>query len=134
VPAGQLAAVLEIGGQGPWPTVDLDFARIEYWTRPKVVVALPRAVPDAARDIVDRLWIPLAPLGFEREARSWQPHLTLMRRVRRPPPEGRQLGAPASAAGECPWRLALVESMSHVGGVRYRAIADWPLTGGDSHL
>ena len=78
--------------------------------------------------IVDRLWRSLEPLGFMRESRPWLPHLTLARRVRRPPPENLAL-APVESTGDAPpWRLALVESTAHPGGARYKPLADWPLS------
>jgi len=126
VPGGKFARLVEAGGRVPWPAIDLDFDRLEYWSRAKVMVAMPSAVPASGFETVDRLWQLLQPLGFERESRPWQPHLTLVRRVRRPPPENLRLAAHGSA-GPLPWRLALVESTAHPGGARYRTLADWPL-------
>lgn len=122
-----LARVIEVGGQGPWPTVELAFQRIEYWVKPRVLVALPDRVPAAGPVFVDRLWQALEPLGFAREQRPWRPHLTLARQVRRPPPGDLALAPVMGAAPEPAWRLALVESSSHPDGVRYKPIADWPL-------
>ncbi len=127
VPGTALAHLIEVGGNGPWPAVEVSFERLEYWAKPKVVVAMPVSVPAAGREIVERLWQSLESLGFEREMRPWQPHLTLARRVRRPPPENLRLG-PVESTGDAPvWRLALVESAAHPDGARYRPLADWPL-------
>ncbi len=127
VPGTALAHLIEVGGKGPWPTVEISFERLEYWAKPKVVVAMPISVPAAGQEIVDRLWLSLESLGFEREMRPWLPHLTLARRVRRPPPENLRLG-PAENSGDAPaWRLALVESAAHPDGARYRPLADWAL-------
>jgi 2'-5' RNA ligase len=104
------------------------FERVEYWVKPKVLAALPAGLPPAGAEIVDRLWHRLEPMGYEREARPWQPHLTLVRRVRQPPPEGLAM-TPIAAAD---WRLALVESQSHPEGARYKPLADWRT--GDCHL
>jgi RNA 2',3'-cyclic 3'-phosphodiesterase len=130
VPGQTFAHVVEIGGQGPWPLVELEFDRIEFWARPRVLVALPAAVPAAGRAVVDGLWERLEELGFTREARPWQPHMTLARRVRRPPPENLALTAVERAGGATAWRLALVESVSHPDGTRYRPLADWALGAG----
>ncbi len=128
VPGTALAGLIEAGGQGPWPAVELVFERLEYWARPRIVVAKPAAVPASGLEIVERLWLSLESLGFEREMRPWQPHLTLARRVRRPPPENLRLG-PVDFTGDAPvWRLALVESAAHPGGARYKPLADWPLS------
>ena len=40
VPGSALARVIEVGGQGPWPTVELAFERLEFWAKPKVLVAM----------------------------------------------------------------------------------------------
>ena len=126
-PAANLARVFEVGGQGPWPVVELAFDRLDYWAKPKVVVAMPKSVPLAGQEIVERLWRSLEPLGFRREARPWHPHLTLARHVRRPPPENLRLAPVESAADAPDWRLALVESAAHPDGARYKPLADWPL-------
>jgi len=127
VPGRTLAQLIEAGGQGPRPAVELSFERLAFWAKPKVLVAIPSAVPAAGLEIVDRLWTSVAPLGFERELRPWQPHLTLVRRVRRPPPENLPLAPVENVGDESPWRLALVESTSHPDGIRYKPLADWPL-------
>lgn len=135
VPGSTLTRLIELGGQGgPWPFVPIEFRRVEFWARPKVLVALPDAVPSSGQNVVDRLWQALEPLGFTREQRPWQPHLTLARRVRRPPPDNLALAPLTDGGAEPPWRLALVESSSHPDGVRYKPLADWPLVGGDSPL
>lgn len=125
VPGQTFAQLVQLGGQGPWPTVELGFTRIEYWVKPKVLVALATEVPPAGQAIVDRLWASLEALGFARELRPWRPHLTLVRRVRRPPPDG--LVMTAAAGDGSAWRLALVESSTHPDGPRYRPLADWAL-------
>lgn len=130
VPGETFVHLVEIGGQGPWPQVELEFVRVEFWARPKVLVALPAAVPAAGEIIVNRLWERLEALGFTREGRPWQPHMTLARRVRRPPPENLEL-APIGAESSGPaWRLALVESTAHVEGARYKPLAEWELAVG----
>ena len=127
-PASMLVSLMELGGQGPWPSVALEFERIEYWAKPKVLVTMPRATPEAGQVIVERLWTGLEPLGFAREDRPWRPHLTLARRIRRPPPENLAFAAVEMHADEPAWRLALVESSAHPDGVRYRPLADWGLS------
>jgi 2'-5' RNA ligase len=133
-PGSTLVSLMQLGGQGPWPAVDLDFERVEYWAKPKVLVAMPRTAPVAGQAIVDRLWAGLEPLGFVRELRPWRPHLTLARRIRRPPPENLAFEVPAAKGDESAWRLALVESSAHPDGTRYRPLADWGLSRGLSPL
>ncbi len=129
VPGNQLAALIEIGGQGGYASVKLEFDRLEYWRKPRVLVALPALVPRAGLEVVDWLWGRIERLGFLRESRLWQPHLTLARRIRHTPPAGLELQvvkAPRTGRPG-PWGLALVESTSYPTGVRYKALADWPL-------
>ncbi|MGB5132151.1 MAG: RNA 2',3'-cyclic phosphodiesterase [Steroidobacteraceae bacterium] len=122
VPISRIPEIIRIGARGDYKPAKLNFDRLEYWPRPKVVAALADAVPDAGQKLVDTLWERLIPLGVEREERAWRPHFTLVRRVRRPPPK---LTIPA-----LPWtcdRLALVESVSGPDGLHYTPLAEWAL-------
>ncbi len=127
VPAETFAQLVVVGGQGNWPRVELDFDRLEYWQKPKVLVAMPVATPDAGIEVVDRLWQGSEPLGIVREARPWRPHLTLVRRVRHPPSEELRISAGPPPRGSPRWGLALVESTTHASGPRYKPLAEWPL-------
>lgn len=128
VPAQTFVHLVGIGGQGSWPAVSLDFTRIEYWARPKVLVAMPAQVAAAAQEVVERLWQGVEPLGFAREQRPWRPHLTLVRGVLQLPPANLEM-TPFQPAVDAPaWRLALVDSAAHPEGPRYKPLADWPLT------
>ena len=128
VPGRTFARLVQVAGQAAWPAVTLAFDRVEYWAKAKVVVAMPTTVPDVGRMIEARLWRCLEPLGFEREARPWRPHLTLARKIRRPPPENLHMAPVELPGGAVAWRLALVESTSRPEGVRYKPLADWPMT------
>jgi 2'-5' RNA ligase len=127
VPVQTFVHLVGVGGQGSWPAVRLDFARIEYWARPRVLVAMPAQVPAAGLEIVERLWQGVAPLGFAREPRPWRPHLTLVRGVQQLPPKDLEVTTVQTADEEPAWRLALVDSAAHPEGPRYKALADWPL-------
>ncbi|MGQ0429497.1 MAG: RNA 2',3'-cyclic phosphodiesterase [Gammaproteobacteria bacterium] len=128
VPGRGLADLIAIGGRGPWPKVRLGFDRIEYWHKPRVLVALADTIPTAGLEIVDRLWGPLVALGIARETRPWRPHLTLARRVERPPARGQELPIRNNATADLgAWGLVLVESVTHPEGPRYKPLADWPL-------
>lgn len=131
VPEGAVKRLIEIGGEGGYPMLDLGFDRVEYWPRPKVIVAMPAEVPAAGVEMVDRLWERIVPLGFEREHRPWRPHLTLVRRVRRLPLDGPALAVVRQPpTGDCArWSLALVESLTQTDGVHYHPLAEWPLRG-----
>lgn len=126
VPATGIVDLLTVGGRNFWPRIELDFERVEYWPKPKILVAMPAAVPPSGLAVVDRLWNSLEPLGFTREARPWWPHLTLVRHVTRPPPRGTELrlsAPPSRDPGS--WKLALVESLTLPEGPRYTPLAEW---------
>ena len=129
VPGQAFAELVAFGGSARQPAVEITFNRLAYWPKPRVVVALAARVPQSGQAIVDWLWSGLIPLGYPREARPWQPHLTLVRHVRQPPAPsfGPELPARAAAAAAAGWGLALVESTTHPEGARYRALAEWPL-------
>ncbi|HEU0224251.1 MAG TPA: RNA 2',3'-cyclic phosphodiesterase [Steroidobacteraceae bacterium] len=135
VPEDDIPELLAIGQRGHWPRIQLDFDRVEYWRKPKVLVAMPVTIPEAGVRIVDLLWSPLEQLGYEREARPWLPHLTLVRKVSRPPPRGEELPIPPRPARDAgAWKLALVESVTDPAGPRYTPLARWALKGDASHL
>jgi 2'-5' RNA ligase len=129
VPGQGVADLVAVGGRVEYPAVELAFQCLEYWPKPRVVVAVPAPVPPVGRQIVDRLWTGLEALGYEREKRPWQPHLTLVRHVRQAPPPnfGPTLPVTAANGAATGWQLALVESSTHPEGVRYRPLATWPL-------
>jgi 2'-5' RNA ligase len=128
VPADRLPELVLAGGQGGHRAFEFDFDRLEYWPKPKVVVAMASAAPAAGVELVEQLWQRLEPLGFPREQRPWQPHMTLVRKIRRPPPDGLRFDPlPAGSVRDpTPWGLALVESVTHPDGARYRPLAEWP--------
>ncbi len=128
VPGETFARLVEIGGLVDRHRVDLDFQLLEFWPKPKVLVAMPARIPVEGIEIVDRLWQRIEPLGIARESRPWRPHLTVVRRVRRPPPDGLRISVgPPATAGPARWGMALVESTTHPSGARYRPLAEWPL-------
>lgn len=101
------------------------FDRVAHWPRPQVLVALSSVPPPAAAALAASLWRRLTPLGFNMDARPYQPHVTLARKVRRP---GRDLDMrpvnwPVTG-------LSLVESVTDPAGARYRVIERWPLASG----
>lgn len=128
VPGRRFADLVQAAGRDRHPRVDLAFDRLEYWVKARALVATPTLVPAAAFALVDWLWSRIEPLGMVRESRPWHPHLTLVRRVRRRPPEDLSISAaPSSGTLAARWKLALVESITHAEGARYKPLAEWPL-------
>ena len=117
--SGQPPFVLRIAGLGAFPHAD----------RPSVVWAgLPDAEPLIA--LAKRLETALEPLGFARESRPFQPHLTLARIKGRPPRDLLELLR--SQATTCFGNVAVqcvefIRSDLQRDGARYTTLASWEL-------
>jgi 2'-5' RNA ligase len=93
-----------------------------YWPRPRVAWCAPAEIPEALRDLVQRLGRALRPCAFEPERRPYSPHVTLFRDSRAVP-EG-----PLERPVRWPCRdFVLVATSPVPGGPRYQVLARWPL-------
>lgn len=119
VDASRVAALRRLAATVP--PFDLHFDRVEYWAKPRVLVALARESPTPAVQAVDALWSQLARLGFRRDPRPWRPHVTLARDTR--PPRRAPLWPSVRWAVR---RVVLVESLpaseAAPDGARYRPL------------
>lgn len=100
----------------------LSLERLGYWRRPQVVWLAAPATPPPLQQLVSQLQQGLAECGFEVESRPYQAHLTLARKVRRPPP--------VMSPDPVPWpvdRFVLVRSELSNTGSRYEIVGSWPL-------
>ncbi len=125
VPVSQLACVLAAPAQVAAEPFELTLDHIGYWPRPRVLWAGPRHTPAALFDLVGGLRRGLEPCAMALDPRPFQAHLTLLRKVPRPPPE-------AIAIEPVVWpvtRYSLMESLSEGYGVSYREVCSWPLQG-----
>jgi RNA 2',3'-cyclic 3'-phosphodiesterase len=123
VPATRVDAVREAVCRVRSPAFDLHLDRIEYWSKPQVLCLAASAPPDAARTLVQGLWRVLDRAGFKADVRPFKAHLTLARKVERPPAN--------RAIDPITWRvdrLALVESIGTPEGPVYTPLVFWPLT------
>ena len=122
----RLPAVLDAGAaasRGTW-ACDLEFDRLEHWKRPEVLCLAARSTPERLAGLVQALRAELLRRGFALEARPFKAHVTLARRIVKPPP--------AVAVQSLAWRvreLSLVESVSDRQGSRYVQLAAWPPRG-----
>lgn len=99
----------------------LDEAR--YWRHNHIVYAAPLQEPEGLARLVRQLEQGLCRHHFHIEPRSYQPHVTLLRRARwdeRPLPELPAVTWPVHD-------FALVQSLSDEHGARYRVLARFPL-------
>ena len=106
--------------QGQAFTVTLDC--VGFWPKPRVLWAGAGGVPAALEDLVADLSRTLANCGYRPEIRPFQAHVTLARKVSRPPRR--------CAIAPIHWAVAdfcLVESVTGEQGSDYRVLARWPL-------
>ena len=102
---------------------ELVLDRFGYWPRPRVVWLGCSDTPEPLDDLVRQLNTVVAQCGLQPEKRPYQPHLTLLRKAKR---------APLETAPIFNWSansFVLAESVSTPGGVEYRVLRSWPLTG-----
>ena len=111
--AGAAAAA----GASPFEIV---FDQLDHWRRPQVLCLTARETPEALAQLSQSLRRELAARDFEVERREFRAHLTLARKVARPPraPEFEPVRWPAR-------RLTLVRSVSDSSGSRYEPLARW---------
>lgn len=83
LPAERLDDIVAAGHAGAQAKLELLIDRIGYWPQPRVLWAAPSRCPPLLNQVVLMLWDRLTDLGFARETRPYQPHLTLCRKVGR---------------------------------------------------
>jgi 2'-5' RNA ligase len=124
VPADRLPAVLEAAGEVRAEPFELTLDALEYWRRPQVLCLVAREIPSALEGLVQALRAGLATRGFDTERRPYRAHLTLARKIARPP----EL-APTDPVRWPATDFVLVESITERSGSIYRPLATWPLQG-----
>ena len=104
------------------PAFELMFDTLGYWPRPRVVWSMPSRVPSALTELVATLERLCVGCGLPSETRAYSPHLTLLRNVRRRPPETSMppLHWPVDA-------FALIRSETLPEGAVYTELQRWPL-------
>jgi RNA 2',3'-cyclic 3'-phosphodiesterase len=108
------------------PGFSLQLDRLGYWRRPQVVWAGSGSVPAPLTTLVDLMTKAAARCGCKLDARPFQPHLTLFRKVRKPPRD-------LTVMTPIPWpadSFAMVESITAASGVCYKVVRTWTLTSG----
>jgi 2'-5' RNA ligase len=123
VAATRLEVVKEAAAQVESPAAVIQLDRIEYWPKPQVLCLAASETPLAVRSLAQELWQALARIGFKPDVRPFKAHVTLARKVERPP-----ASHPVSPVAWPVGRLALVESIGTPEGPAYTPLAFWPLT------
>ena len=100
----------------------LSIERTGWWRRSGIFWLAPAHAPPALLQLVSRLREAAAGIGLPLEARDYQPHVTLRRKVRNLPPP------PTFTPFAWPVReFCLIQSATRAGGPTYRVLKCWPL-------
>ncbi len=116
-----LLAAQEVNGE----RFGLKFALARYWGHNHIVFAAPLEVPPALLWLVSELERRLRRHHFRFEARSYKPHVTLLRHAQ-------WSDSPLPVMSPLLWRardFALVQSLNDAQGARYEVLARFPLHG-----
>lgn len=121
VDRAQRACVERQLGTVSWAPVVLRLDRLGWFARPRVLWAGSRETPAVLSGLVRQIGEALVPCGFAPEKRPYQAHITLARKVKRPP---RSLELTPL---ECVFdNLTLVRSVVDNDGSAYEIIGRWP--------
>ncbi len=121
LPAERFDNIVEAGRATASAYLELLFDRVGYWPRPRVLWVAPSRCPPALNSLVSMLWDRLSDAGLEREARAYQPHLTLCRKLGRPVEAKLAKPVPWSASG-----FVLAETVVADGRSSYQVIERYP--------
>lgn len=121
VPVDQIPQVEETASTVTWQALELDFDRIGWFRRARVMWVGCSHTPDSLIAYVDRLRTGLSAVGLPVDTRPFQPHVTLVRKVRRPPAQHEMEEVVCHFD-----HVHLVRSLSVEGGSRYEILRTWP--------
>lgn len=106
------------------PSFDLELDHFGYWRRSQILWAGCQPAPGALQNLVAELQQAMRDCDIPVEARSFQPHMTLMRGVRRKP-------ADLPVMPPLRWSLdsfsLMVSEQQPGGGVSYQVLRSWLL-------
>lgn len=124
VDADRVALALAAAADVPVRAFALEFDRVEYWRKSRVLCLAASTPPPALLDLVADLQAALRARGFELERRPFRAHLTAAREA-----HPAAAIAPATPLRWFAHGFALVESVTDRQGARYRPLARWPASG-----
>jgi 2'-5' RNA ligase len=104
------------------PAFELEFRRLGYWPRPRVLWSAPEQVPEGLTMLESMLRDALSACGHKPDSRPFRAHITLARKVR----------GPLDDTTHAPLRwpvcnFHLVASQTLANGARYQPLVSWPL-------
>ena len=102
---------------------ELILDRFGYWTRPQILWLAPSHIPPELLSLFENMKARLVKCGVTPDKRPYKPHLTLARKVKKPPP-----GIKIEPLLWHVKQFSLMESLpSSNGGVNYQELACWEL-------
>lgn len=104
------------------PAFLLNFDRLGFWARPRILWAGTSAPPTELMILVETLNAALMPCGYQPDPRPFQAHVTLARKAQRAPV--------VRAVTPIVWRadaFCLVASVTGEGGAEYHVMRRWAL-------
>jgi len=104
---------------------ELTLDRVGHWPRPRILWLGPTHTPPALWSLVEGVNRAFDACGLARERRPWQAHMTLARKISRPPAVAEVAPIVWSIGDFC-----LVESVSDAQGASYRRLVTWKLADG----
>lgn len=121
----QQACVEQVADGVQCPVFDLRLDKAGHWARPRVLWLGCEETPESLKQLVANLYQGIRHCGIQLDSRPYQAHLTLMRKVNRPPTD--------LTIEPVDWsldRFVLVKSTTHPEGVKYEVIREWLLLDG----
>jgi 2'-5' RNA ligase len=119
----QQACLETMASQICLPPFDIRIDTIDYWRRPKVLLAGASEVPGALSALVSALNEGALVCDFTPETRSYRPHVTLSRR---------SMPVETETIDPVEWHVdefRLAWSRDGIGTPRYQTVAQWKLVG-----
>jgi len=106
------------------PAFELSIGHIGHWSRPRIFWTGPAHTPPALWSLAGLLKSALGDCGLQTETRAYQPHITLARKITRPPDVASMDAVAWSIRHFC-----LVESVTGPRAASYQILASWELEG-----
>ena len=111
-------------GEVRCPAFKLSIEHVGHWSRPRIFWLGPVHAPPALWTLAGALRTALGDCGLQTETRPYQPHVTLARKIARPPEQAR--------IDPVDWSIrhfSLVESVTGARAASYTLLATWELEG-----
>jgi len=120
-PQESLTAIIDAAAYVHGQPFSIALQQLQVWRRPQVLCLCPEQIPDELIAVHRELRQALLDIGVSMDDRSYRPHVTLARKVRRSiRPDGLPSPMYWSVNG-----FSLIESVSLEHGVQYRELASW---------